>query len=106
MLEVVATIIFSIAIIMFAFSIIVVIPLIVGKLLFRWSGRRVRYVFSESMSTIVVAVVVSLLFTGFVLLVGIVFEQQWAFSGGLLVVYTFWIAIKSVWKNIRDSEGL
>jgi len=44
--------------------------------------------------------------TGLILLVGLVFKQQWAFSGGLLIVYTFWIAIKAVRQNIRQSKNM
>lgn len=105
-MEILGVIVGSIVIIAVVFLLIVIIPIIVGKLLFRWSGRSVRYVFHESISSITAAVVGSLVLTGLVLLVGMVFEQQWAFSGGLLVVYTFWIAIKAVWENIRNSKGM
>jgi hypothetical protein len=106
MLEIVGAIVGSILIVAIVFLLIVIIPIIVGKLFFRWSRRRVRYVFSESMSIIVASVVGSLILTGLILLVGIVFKQQWAFSGGLLLVYTFWIAIKAVRENIRNSRGM
>ena len=65
-----------------------------------------RYIFSESLSTIVAAVADSLLLTGLILSVGLVFKQQWAFSGGLLLVYTFWIAIKAVRENISRSRDM
>jgi len=105
-MEVVGTIIGSMVIIAVVFFLIVIIPVFFGKLLFRWSGSRVRHVFSQSMSTIVAAVVGSLLLTGLILLIGMVFKQEWAFSGGLLIVYTFWIAIKAVRENIRSSKGM
>ena len=105
-MEIVLTIIFSVIIIAIVFFLIVIIPVVVGKLLFRWSGRRMRYVISESMSSIVAAVVGSLLLTGLVLLVGMVFKQEWAFAGGMLIIYTFWIAIKAVKEKIRNSRGM
>ena len=99
-------IITAVFIIVAMFFLIVVIPIIFGKLLFRWSGKRIRYIFSQSLSTIVSAVIGSLILTGLILLVGMVFKQQWAFSGGLLLVYTFWIATKAVRENIRASKGM
>jgi len=100
------TIIGAIVIIAIVFLLIVIIPVIGGKLLFRWSGRRVRYVLSESLSTIIASAVGSLVLTGLILLIGMVFKQQWAFSGGLLLIYVFWIAIKTVRDNIRASKGM
>jgi len=100
------TIIGAIVIIAIVFLLIVIIPVIGGKLLFRWSGRRVRYVLAESLSTIIASAVGSLVLTGLILLIGMVFKQQWAFSGGLLLIYVFWIAIKTVRDNIRASKGM
>jgi hypothetical protein len=90
----------------FIFLLIVGIPIIFGKLFFRWSGRRIHYIFFESIGTIVGALVGTLLLTGLILLIGLVFKQEWAFSGGLLIVYTFWIAIKTVRENIKISKGM
>jgi hypothetical protein len=106
MLEVIGTIIGIVVIVAVVYLLIVVIPVAIGKLFFRWSRRRVSYVFKQSMSTILASVVGSLVITGLILLVGIVFKQQWAFSGGLLLVYTFWIAIKAVKENISNSGGM
>ena len=96
----------AIALLVLAYLLIVLIPVVIGKLLFRWSGQRMRYIISQSMSTIVGSVVGSLVLTGFILLIGVVFNQQWAFSGGLLLVYTFWTAIKAVKENIKASKGM
>ena len=105
-MEILVTIIGAIVIIAVVFLLIVIIPVIVGKLLFRWSGRRVRYVLIESLSTIIASAVGALVLTGLILLVGMVFKQQWAFSGGLLLIYTFWVAIKAVRDQIRTSKGM
>ncbi|HHW93635.1 MAG TPA: hypothetical protein GX734_03985 [Clostridiaceae bacterium] len=105
-MDIFLTIIGAVVIVAFVFFLIVVIPIIFGKLFLRWSGKRMRYVFSESLSTILAAVIGSLVLTGLILLIGLVFKKQWAFSGGLLLVYTFWIAIKVVRENIWRSRGL
>lgn len=105
-MEVIYTVIFAVVIVAAVFFLIVVIPIIFGRLFFHWSAPRARFVFSQSLSTIVAAVIGSLVLTGLILLVGIVLKQQWAFSGGLLLVYTFWIAIKAVRENIRNSKRM
>ncbi len=105
-MNVVAAILCAVLLIAAIFTLIVAIPIGVGKLLFRWSGNRTRYIFKQSMSTIVAALVGSLVLTGIVLLVGVVFKQKWAFSGGLLIVYTFWVAIKAVRDSIRSSKRM
>lgn len=46
----------------------------------------------------------SLFITGFILLVGHVFKQDWAFSSGLLFVAFFWHLIKSIRKAIKESK--
>ena len=89
-----------------AFVLIVAVPVLIGRLLFRWSAQRMKYIFSQSMSTIVTSVVVSLIISGLILLVGLVFKQEWAFSGGLLFVFTFWTAIKAVRQAIKNSKRL
>ena len=101
-----AAIVFAILVIILAFALIVALPVLVGKLFFRWSKQRVQYIVSQSTSAIISSVVMSLVITGLILLVGLVFKQQWAFSGGLLIVYTFWIAIKSVRQAIQQSRGM
>jgi len=105
-MDIVITIVCVVLIIAAVFLLIVCIPIAFGKLFLRWSNRRVRYIFSESMSTIIGAAVGALILTGLVLLIGTVFKQQWAFSGGLLIVYTFWIAIKAVKENIQNSRRM
>ena len=105
-MEIIIAIIGSIIIIAVVFLLIVIIPVFVGKLFFRWSNRRVLYVLSESLSTIIATAIGALLLTGLILLIGMLFKQEWAFSGGLLVVYTFWIAIKAVRENIRNSSNM
>lgn len=99
-------IVFAILVMLLAFALIVAIPVLSGKLFFRWSQQRVKYVVSESTSAIVTSVVTSLIITGLILLVGLLFKQQWAFSGGLLIVYTFWIAIKAVRLAIQQSKRM
>ena len=99
----VMVVLFAVLVVILAFVLIVAIPVLVGKLFFRWSGNRVKYIVSQSVSAIVTSLVASLIITGLILLVGLVFKQQWAFSGGLLIVYTFWIAIKAVIASIRGS---
>jgi hypothetical protein len=99
-------IILAIAVIIVAYLLIVIIPVGLGKLLFRWSGTRVLYILGTSLGAIIGSVVASLLLTGLILLIGLVFQQEWAFSGGLLIIYTFWVAIKSVRETIRESKGM
>ena len=105
-MNVIAAILFAVLIIVIVFALIVAIPIAIGKLLFRWSGNRIKYIFTQSMSTIVGTVVGTLILTGLTLLIGVVFKQKWAFSGGLLIVYTFWIAIKAVRENIQNSKRM
>ncbi|MDI9497215.1 MAG: hypothetical protein QM270_01850 [Bacillota bacterium] len=105
-MEVFYVIVAAVLVIAAAFFLIVVIPCVFGRVFLRWSAARTRYVFSQSLSSIVAAVVGSLALTGLILLVGMVFRQQWAFSGGLLLVYTFWTAIKTVRENIRVSRRM
>lgn len=101
-----AAIVFAILVMILAFALIVALPVLVGKLFFHWSAGRVKYIVSQSTSTIVTSVVTTLIITGLILLVGLVFRQQWAFSGGLLIVYTFWTAIKSVRQAIQQSKRM
>lgn len=101
-----AVVIFAILVVLLVYVLIVALPVLAGKLLFRWSKQRVKFIVSQSTGTIITSVVTSLIITGLILLVGLVFKQQWAFSGGLLIIYTFWIAIKAVRQNIRQSKNL
>ncbi len=101
-----AAVVFAVIVVILVYALIVALPVLAGKLLFRWSKQRVKYIVSQSASTIITSVVTSLVITGLILLVGMVFKQQWAFSGGLLIVYTFWIAIKAVRQNIRQSKNM
>ena len=89
-----------------ALVLIVGIPVLFGKVFLHWSKRRVQYIVSQTVSTVVSMVVVSLTVTGLGLFIGVVFHQEWAFSGGLLFVYTFWVAIKAVRNNIRNSRHM
>ena len=99
-------ILFAVLIMVLAYALIVLMPVLVGKLIFRWSKARVRYIVTEAAGTIVSSVVASLVLTGLILLVGLAFKQEWAFSGGLLILYTFWTAIKAVRDAIRQSKGM
>ena len=101
-----AAVIFAILVVLLVYVLIVALPVLAGKLLFHWSKQRVKFIVSQSTGTIITSVVTSLIITGLILLVGLVFKQQWAFSGGLLIIYTFWIAIKAVRQNIRQSKNL
>lgn len=96
----------SLVILALAYALVVLIPVALGKLLFRWSGARCGYILKESFSSILSSLVISLILTGIILLIGLVFHQQWAFSGGLLFVYLFWVAIKTVRENIKNSKNL
>jgi hypothetical protein len=105
-MEIFVSIIGLTIIIAVVFLLIAIIPVLFGKLFFRWSKRRALYVLSESFSTIIATAIVSLVITGLVLLIGILFKQEWAFSGGLLILYVFWTAIKAVRENIRNSKWM
>lgn len=99
-------ILMALIVVILAFMLIVCIPVLFGKLFFKWSKQRVKYIFSTSFSTIVSTVIVSLILTGLILLIGVVFKAQWAFSGGLLIVFVFWTAIKSVIQCIKESKNM
>lgn len=101
-----AIIIISLLVMALAFILVVAIPVFIGKLLFHWSKQRVKYIVSNSLSTIFTSLITSLIITGLILLIGILFKQQWAFSGGLLIVYVFWMAIKTVSENIKNSKRM
>lgn len=105
-MEIIYTIIGSFIIVSTIFFLIVIIPVFFGKVFLRWSKTRVNYIFSQSLSTIVASVIGSLVLTAFVLIVGVIFNQEWAFSGGILLVYTFWTAIKTVKQNILSSKRM
>ena len=105
-MNVLSTIILAILVMLLAFVLVVALPVLVGKLLFHWSKARTRYIVSQSTSAIVTSLVITLIITGLILLVGVVLKQQWAFSGGLLIVYTFWTAIKAVRQAILQSKRM
>lgn len=99
-------IVIIILIVLSIFLLIVGVPIAFGKLFLGWSNRRIKYIFSNSVSSVMSSVVISLILTGLILLVGLVFKQQWAFSGGLLLVYLLWVSIKSIVGFIRNSRGM
>lgn len=99
-------IVIIILIVLSVFLLIVGVPIAFGKLFLGWSNRRIKYIFSNSVSSVMSSVVISLILTGLILLVGLVFKQQWAFSGGLLLVYLLWVSIKSIVGFIRNSRGM
>ena len=99
-------ILFAILVMLLAFVLIVAVPVLIGKLFFHWSKNRVKAIVSQSTSAIVTSVVTSLIITGLILLIGLVFNQQWAFSGGLLILFTFWTAIKSVRQAIQQTRRM
>lgn len=96
----------ALIILLLAYALVVLIPVGFGKLFLSWSGKRCRYILSQSFSSMIVSLVVTLVLTGLILFVGVVFKQQWAFSGGLLFVYIFWLSIKTVVNNIKLSRGM
>lgn len=105
-MEVLGQIIIIILIVLGVFLLIAGIPIAFGKVFLRWSNRRVKYIFTNSMSSVLSSVVISLILTGLILLIGLIFKQQWAFSGGLLLLYLFWAAIKSIRGFIKSSKGM
>lgn len=105
-MDVMLTVVGIILIVAAIFFLIVVIPILFGKLFFRWSRKRIRYIFSESLSSIIAIVIGSLVLTGLILLVGVVLKREWAFSGGLFLIYTLWEAIKTVRENIQFSKDM
>lgn len=102
----VVIILLSLLVLLLFFALIVLIPVLFGKLVLRWSKARCKYVLSNSFSSILTSLITSLIITGLILLIGLVFKQQWAFSGGLLIVYVFYLAIKSVVANIKSSKRM
>ena len=96
----------ALLVLLLAYALVVLLPVLVGKLFLRWSRVRCGYVLKESFSAILGSLVVSLILTGLILLIGFIFKQKWAFSGGLLFVYLFWVSIKTVRETIRSSKGM
>lgn len=105
-MEVLGEIVIIVLLVLGIYLIIVGIPILFGKIFLGWSNQRISYIFSNSMATVISSVVVSLIVTGIALLIGIVFNQPWAFSGGLLILYMFWITIKSVYGFIKESRRM
>ena len=70
------------------------------------SKRRFKYIMKESMSSFIYLILGTLFLTGFVLLVGKVFNQEWAFSAGLFVILFIWYFIKAIYNAIKDSRGM
>lgn len=89
-----------------ALLLIVGIPVLFGKVFLHWSNRRIKFIVSNTAGEVITMVVVSAVITLIGLFIGFVFKREWAFSGGLLFAYTFWVAIKSVRTNIRNSRHL
>ena len=105
-MNVIGTIIIILLIVIAFFLVIVGIPILFGKLFLKWSNRRINYIFTNSMTTVLTNVVISLIITGLTLLIGIVFKQQWAFSGGLLLVYILWLTVKAIAIHIKESKNM
>ena len=105
-MKTVGQIVIIILIVLSVFLLIVGVPIAFGKLFLGWSNRRIKYIFSNSLSSVMSPVVISLILTGMILLVGLVFKQRWAFSGGLLLVCLLWVSIKSIVGFIRNSRGM
>ena len=89
-----------------ALFLIVGLPVLFGRLFLKWSKERAKFIFSQSFSEIVASVVLSLIISGIILLVGLLLKKDWAFSGGLLFLYTFYTAIKTVRANIKASRAM
>ena len=99
-------VIFAFILYLLVLLVIVAIPIGFGMLFLRWSKKRAAFIFSETASEVATGVIGTLVLSGLILLIGSLFKAKWAFSGGLLFVYTFWLAIKSVAKNIKGSRGM
>lgn len=105
-MKIFGTIIIIVLIVLVVFLLIAGIPIVFGKVFLGWSNRRVKYIFSNSMSSVLSSVFISLIITGISLLVGVLFRQKWAFSGGLLLIYLFWTTIRSIVDFIKSSKGM
>lgn len=105
-MQVLGAILGIIIIIFLVLLLIVGLPILFGKIFLHWSKQRTKYIFSKTSSTVITSVILSSIITLIGLFIGFVFHQEWAFSGGLLFLYTFWIAIKSTRENIRNSRNL
>ena len=70
------------------------------------SKRRFMYIVKESMSSFLYLLAGSLVLTGIVLLVGIVFKQEWAFSFGIFFILFIWYFFKSIYNAIKNSRGM
>ncbi len=66
--------------------------------------KRVQYVIRESLTSVLIFLIGSLVLTGITLLVGLVFKQDWFFAPGILIIALFWYLIKSIYKAIKDSK--
>jgi hypothetical protein len=58
------------------------------------------------MSSFLALIVGSLVLTGFVLLVGKLLKQDWAFSAGLFIIIFIWYFFKSIYNAIKSSRGM
>jgi NADH:ubiquinone oxidoreductase subunit 5 (subunit L)/multisubunit Na+/H+ antiporter MnhA subunit len=68
--------------------------------------KRIKYILKESLTSVLVFLIGSLVLTGFVLLAGFVFKQDWAFAPGILIVALLWNVIKNIYKAIKDSKHM
>ena len=105
-MEVIGMVIIIFLLVMAVFLLMIGLPIAIGKVLLGWSNKRIKYIFTNSMSSVFQSVTISLILTGLVLLVGIVFRQQWAFSGGLLLVYLLWTTTKTIIEYIKSSKNM
>ena len=100
------TILLAVILYVLVMLLIVAVPVGFGRLFLRWSGKRASFIFSQTASDVAAGVVGTLILSGLILLVGSLLQAKWAASGGLLLVYTFWIAIKAVANNIKSSRRM
>lgn len=96
----------AIIIVIVVYFLIVAIPLLFGKLFLHWSGKRIRYIASQSFSDIISSVIGTLMLSGLALLLGVILKQRWAFAIGLFIMFTFRAVIKSVAQNIKASANM
>ena len=88
------------------FILIAAIPLLFGKIFLKWSNKRVRYIFLQSLETVITNTVLSIILTGIILFIGIFLNSDEVFSGELLLFWLIIWSFKSIVNNIKASKNM
>lgn len=67
-------------------------------------SKRLNYIFKETGWFIILFILGSLFLTGIALIIGHIFNQNWVFAPGILILALFYYTIKKVIKTIKESK--